>query len=65
MTYPWEAVAVPAPQPDSSGFRYEVRPELIRDPITGLYPGERNGIPGFLRRVRMPDGSVRIGVENA
>lgn len=35
------------------------RPELIKDPVTGLYPGEHNGIPGFLRRVRMSDGSVK------
>jgi hypothetical protein len=48
MTFPWEQSAS--------------RLELIKDPITGLYPGERDGIPGFLRRVRMPDGTVQIGL---
>jgi hypothetical protein len=53
MNYPWEAKPV--------------RPELVKDPTTGLYPGQRDpdDIPGFLKRVRMPDGTVRIGPENA
>jgi hypothetical protein len=42
MTYPWETKPVP------------VRPELIKDPVTGLYPGQKDhdDIPGFLKRVR-------------
>lgn len=42
------------------------RPELVKNPFTGLYPGQRDAddIPGFLKRVRMPDGSVVIGLEN-
>jgi len=43
------------------------RPELVKNPITGLYPGQRDAddIPGFIKRVRMPDGTVRVGLENA
>jgi hypothetical protein len=54
MTFPWE---IPPP----------VRPELVKDPVTGLYPGQKdhNDIPGFLKRVRMPDGAVRVELENA
>jgi hypothetical protein len=39
MTYPWEQ-----PKP--------VRPELVKDPVTGLYPGQKDhdDTPGFLKR---------------
>ena len=47
MTFPWETKPV--------------RPELIKDPVTGLYPGERDGIPGFLRRTKEGANAV---VEN-
>jgi len=52
MTSPW--IAKPA------------RPELTKDPVTGLYPGQKHehDIPGFLRRVRMPDGRIVVGLEN-
>lgn len=56
MLMPWEIGVVMPP----------VRPELVKNPFTGLYPGQRDAddIPGFLKRVRMPDGSVVIGLEN-
>jgi hypothetical protein len=46
MTFPWEQPP-PLPFPGT-------RPELIKDPITGLYPGQkdRNDIPGFLKRAK-------------
>lgn len=52
MTFPWETKPV--------------RPELMKDPVTGLYPGQQHpdDVPGFLRRVRMPDGTVHIGLKN-
>lgn len=61
MKMPWEAQDV---TPPAITVIPALRPELVKNPVTGLYPGEHNGIPGFLRRVRMPDGSVRIGTEN-
>lgn len=58
MTYPWEW------PPTQLEFVKPVRPELTKNPFTGLYPGQQHedDIPGFLKRVRMPDGSVRIGL---
>ena len=59
MTYPWEKplygteipTALTRTLADTIQPVYS-RPELVKDPVTGLYPGERDGIPGFLRRNR-------------
>jgi hypothetical protein len=45
MTLPWEApTPVPPPKPP--------RPDLAKDPVTGLWPGQRTpeDLPDFLRR---------------
>jgi hypothetical protein len=62
MNMPWDmppkSMRAPWDVPDDiPGFLVpvpSVRPELIKDPITGLYPGQMDAddIPGFLRRVR-------------
>lgn len=63
MTFPWEAVPYVVHPPVKLPW---VRPELVKDPVTGLYPGQRHpdDIPDFLRRVRMPDGKIVVGLEN-
>jgi hypothetical protein len=42
MKMPWDVPSKP------------LRPELVKDPVTGLYPGQidADDIPGFLKRVR-------------
>jgi hypothetical protein len=50
MSFPWE----PKPAPSFPWEPKPAPPELDKDDI-----------PEFLRRVRMPDGSVRIGVETS
>ena len=63
MTFPWEKPF----QPDLRAYEMLAdatqsvysRPELVKDPVTGLYPGERDGIPGFLRRNRSTENVDR------
>ncbi len=49
MTFPWE-------QPPEPIKDVAVRPELQRDPLTGLLPGQRDplDLPDFLNRVKGP-----------
>jgi hypothetical protein len=51
MNMPWDA----SPEPIRAPWDAKpVRPELVKDPVTGLYPGQLDAddIPGFLKRVR-------------
>lgn len=43
MTFPWE--------------QCDFRPELVKDPRTGLWPGQRDeyDLPDFLRRLSLED----------
>jgi hypothetical protein len=57
MTYPWEQPMHADGRPEWTPRQKQgphPRPELIKDPVTGLYPGQKdhNDIPGFLKRVR-------------
>ena len=51
MNMPWDKPPEPVHAPWDTK---PVRPELIKDPVTGLYPGQLDAddIPGFLKRVR-------------
>jgi hypothetical protein len=53
MSMPWDKPPEPVRAPCDVSTK-PVRPELVKDPVTGLYPGQADAydIPGFLRRVR-------------
>jgi hypothetical protein len=58
MNMPWDV----SPEPVRAPWDVKpVRPELVKDPVTGLYPGQLDAddIPGFLKRVRKEDQSLR------
>jgi hypothetical protein len=58
MNMPWDKPPEPVRAPWDAK---PARPELVKDPVTGLYPGQLDAddIPGFLRRVRTEDQSLR------
>lgn len=53
MSMPWDVPPEPVRAPWDVPSK-PVRPELVKDPVTGLYPGQidADDIPGFLKRVR-------------
>lgn len=54
MNMPWDVLLEPVRTPWDVPSKPAVRPELIKDPVTGLYPGQLDAddIPGFLKRAQ-------------
>ncbi len=61
MTFPWE-------QPPEPVKDVAIRPELQRDPLTGLLPGQRDplDLPDFLNRAKgLPKTAPSLALPSA